>query len=1374
MSARRAGALAAVSAPVGVAVGVLVNLVTEVPSAGMVAGLGVATAVAAAVGWLQTRDAARAVVGARVVQRASGAGTIARSSITVRGQAEVEQRTTRRGSISDSPITVTTAPSPVQDRARTWLVAARDEGEFTDRREALAAFDRQARDRVLVYWGMSGQGKSRLLRRLSELHDAEIIDLEWSAGEHLDLAFPLLDRIADVLSGWTGGPMRRFARAREVAERELRAAYEAVPTVQQHAEAGATISHSPITVVTEPAALRAAEVRALHRKALASALADDVRAARLPERVLCIDTVERLRYVDGAAGVPDQQSWVLDDLVSGLLAAAPNLRVVLAGREPVAAELPMTEFELTDWAATDTADYLRSRGVAEPDLHHAVHRVCGGLPGWIGMAADAVLAGERTGNPLTAGEIADAARTEPVHTWLPRIFLSRLVPWLRELVTNSAVPRVVTKEALRALVDAEPPRDWFDELAGYSFVQRHRGERGRVELRLHPLVRGALLEWLDQHEPLRLARLHTRARAYFRTTGNAVESMYHGFAVGDPSEVDTWRAMTNASWQRPDSGATLALADLVLAPECRGQLLEAAPLAVADAELVAGGIAQERHELALADSLLGSSASIAGEAGSDRGVANALLARARLALRQSLLTPAHEHAEAAFALYQRIGDRRSLAVIRELLGDLALRRGELDVAEDHLTSALAGYTEAGEPVGAADTHDSLGTLAKRRGDRGEAERHFTEGLELYRANGRRRGQANMRRRLGDLALEGSELAAAEEHFEAALRGYQELGEDLGVANAHQQLGHLAVRRGRHARARELFATAMEISAEIDDQLGVANAQRGLGAVAAAEGDPVAAHEHFFAALSEYLELDAVVNQAIVWGELAKLAMARGDLADAAQQFALALHAAERGGDLAAIANSKLRLGTIIAGTGRFHEGVAMLEEASAAYDEMGLSNSAAGTLEKLRADFERCSAWIESVSLAAQALLRLLCHLETDDRMAFVVHPAWPVLAPAFGVPAADPEALLTELEDAGLVHVDGARYHVAGDVLLTALAGLDDDVRDRIDSAMATSWAGQLVRSSEEGERENVVRAGLGAAVYLMRQQQWAEAFDALSCCLHEASTEGQRTAVLAHLRRLATLSGQPEIAELVRNPPASRAMTDPAVLAREQAWHDEVGRAKQAGQWRHALAVNAKLLASVRARGADRHEVAYYEFSDYAALMELGRLDECEELLRECEDEFGRAGNADLLGLVFNARAMLAVRREDFAEAVELDRAALAQGYVRPDPRTLVTAHHNTANHMMRANAPVERQCAHRLAAFVLHMLSAEEPDPGTYLGPLAITLRERRGHELPGDVAAVGALVEADGAAFTELVDELCPDPAARAMMDQAIAAAVAATG
>src|SRR5207247_11159085 len=121
-------------------------------------------------------------------------------------------------------------------------------------------------------------------------------------------------------------------------------------------------------------------------------------------------------------------------------------------------------------------------------------------------------------------------------------------------------------------------------------------------------------------------------------------------------------------------------------------------------------------------------------------------------------------------------------------------------------------------------------------------------------------------------------------------------------------------------------------------------------------------------------------------------------------------------------------------------------------------------------------------------------------------------------------------------------RYRLHPGVAEAVRAATPPDVRAAVDTELAAFWAtvASWAERREDGEdSQAVVRAGLSAAPYLLRVEDWETAAHLLDGVLHRDNTPGVCQAAAVHLRRIADATRKPtHVAILGR----ATARTDPA----------------------------------------------------------------------------------------------------------------------------------------------------------------------------------------------------------------------------------------
>lgn len=193
------------------------------------------------------------------------------------------------------------------------------------------------------------------------------------------------------------------------------------------------------------------------------------------------------------------------------------------------------------------------------------------------------------------------------------------------------------------------------------------------------------------------------------------------------------------------------------------------------------------------------------------------LARVGLALAATLsgeFGAGAEHARAATAVLGRADDPWDRAIALQLQGEMAYGGQRYADAEALLGRSLATFRELGDRRMVARLLLGRARLAVVRGQEEEARRQFEEGLALCR----------------------------------------ELGDRWGTALCLTRLGAVALRTGAPADAARTFADSLELCRAIGDRRGVVVSLTGLGQAALEHADRQAACRHLERALALALEL----------------------------------------------------------------------------------------------------------------------------------------------------------------------------------------------------------------------------------------------------------------------------------------------------------------------------------------------------------------------------------------------------------------------------------------------------------------------------------------------------------------------------------------
>ncbi|MGK5553228.1 BTAD domain-containing putative transcriptional regulator [Actinomadura kijaniata] len=179
------------------------------------------------------------------------------------------------------------------------------------------------------------------------------------------------------------------------------------------------------------------------------------------------------------------------------------------------------------------------------------------------------------------------------------------------------------------------------------------------------------------------------------------------------------------------------------------------------------------------------------------------LAMARWFLAYVLLHTGHLEASEELAAgaadgFRARGHTWGIAVTTALRANHALARDDLDTVADASEQALALFRTLGDRGGELLTVHPRAALAERRGDRREAERLHREGLALAEDLGMWAETADRLSGLGRIALLRGDLGAARELYERARRIAAEHGFRPG--EIHAELGLRQITHRTHAQA----------------------------------------------------------------------------------------------------------------------------------------------------------------------------------------------------------------------------------------------------------------------------------------------------------------------------------------------------------------------------------------------------------------------------------------------------------------------------------------------------------------------------------------------------------------------------------------------
>jgi tetratricopeptide (TPR) repeat protein len=164
---------------------------------------------------------------------------------------------------------------------------------------------------------------------------------------------------------------------------------------------------------------------------------------------------------------------------------------------------------------------------------------------------------------------------------------------------------------------------------------------------------------------------------------------------------------------------------------------------------------------------------------------------------------------------------------------------------------------------------------------------------------------------------------------------------------------------------------------------------------------------------------------------------------------------------------------------------------------------------------------------------------------------------------------------------------------------------------------------------------------------------------------------------------------------------------------------------RWESCLGALTESEEIERVSGGGEHELAVIRFNRYGPLLELGRLEEAQQVLESGVGVFRVVGDLQMEARALGALADLWSRRGDREQAAGLARQALAVHNRLSDLADRSISHFNLAKYLNHLGA-VEEEARHRLAALIYDLVMGHGQFLATDLRDLAIGMRRAAASE------------------------------------------------
>ena len=267
-----------------------------------------------------------------------------------------------------------------------------------------------------------------------------------------------------------------------------------------------------------------------------------------------------------------------------------------------------------------------------------------------------------------------------------------------------------------------------------------------------------------------------------------------------------------------------------------------------------------------------------------RGVADSLLAMARLHLRRAQHDLALGKAQEARSLCQELNYQRGLARALGVIGITYTRLGRYDVAVTDLFEELRLYQQMGDRYGEAEAYNHIGVAYASAGETQRALHYFDQSLQIDREIGNRYGEAVLLHNISTYYTELHRYPEALEYDTLSLYIFRDIHDRAGQALALGGIGETLALMGEYREALAYMQEAWQINHHLGLISNATHNLQSIGQTYEKQQD----YEQAISYLQEALRLARLHREPRPIAEcneaLARIHKARGDFAQALEHF----------------------------------------------------------------------------------------------------------------------------------------------------------------------------------------------------------------------------------------------------------------------------------------------------------------------------------------------------------------------------------------------------------------------------------------------------------------------------------------------------------
>jgi tetratricopeptide (TPR) repeat protein len=330
---------------------------------------------------------------------------------------------------------------------------------------------------------------------------------------------------------------------------------------------------------------------------------------------------------------------------------------------------------------------------------------------------------------------------------------------------------------------------------------------------------------------------------------------------------------------------------------------------------------------------------------------------------QEDLTKAVEKYELALNIFEKAGDKESIAKTAHNMGNVFAHWGHYQKAMEYYEKALQLQRKLGDLQGEGTSLGNLGTVYYYWGQYQKAVKNYEKALELQRKLGNLMGEGVTLNNLGLVFKSWGHYQEALECYEKSLELARKLGDSQGEGATLGNVANLFMLWGQYQKTVEYCEKALELQRKLGDIKSEGASLGSLGNVYYLWGDYQKAIEYYEKALQLQRKFGDPRDEGVTLNNLGSVFAHWGHYQKALEYYEKSLELATKLGDLKSEEEILQNLGKVSEHRGEYRQAIENYEQALAICAKIGLPADSAkdhmGNLFLGQGDLQRAEKLIK-------------------------------------------------------------------------------------------------------------------------------------------------------------------------------------------------------------------------------------------------------------------------------------------------------------------------------------------------------------------------------------------------------------------------------